>query len=268
MSSACADLCRCKNDRGLSSILYKLLKNDGQELPLGQQEPAASSGALGQGCPCKTRRKVVLKCPHITCTAASVVLAKTLSFVKNVPCFQALPCDDQLKLVRRCWAPLLVLGLAQDKVDFETVETSEPSILHTLLTNGLPNIQEATGHQRLLSAAEIQTIQRFLMKCWSLDISPKEYAYLKGILLFNPELPGLHCTEYIQSLQQEARQALNEYVKTMYTQDQTRFFSLIIALSMLRSITAGVITELFFRPIGNVNIEDKLLDTLCAHSKT
>ncbi|XP_043557508.1 nuclear receptor subfamily 0 group B member 1 [Chiloscyllium plagiosum] len=267
MSSACADLCRCKNDRGLSSILYQLLRNDGQELPLGQQDPAAPSAVPAQGCPCKSRRKVVLKCPHITCTAASVVLAKTLSFVRNVPCFQALPCDDQLKLVRRCWAPLLVLGLAQDKVEFETVETSEPSILQTLLTHGLPNTQEGTGHQRLLSAAETQTIQRFLVKCWSLDISPKEYAYLKGILLFNPELPGLHCTEYIQSLQQEARQALNEYVKTMYTQDQTRFFSLIIALSMLRSITASVIVELFFRPTGNVNIEDKLLDTLCAYSK-
>ncbi|XP_041067670.1 nuclear receptor subfamily 0 group B member 1 [Carcharodon carcharias] len=267
MSSACADLCQCKNDRGLSSILYKLLKNDDPELPPEQQNPAATSRPPGQGCPCKSRRKMVLKCPHTSCAAASVVLAKTLTFVKNVPCFQALPWDDQLTLVRRCWAPLLVLGLAQDKVDFETMETSEPSILHTILTNGPPNIQEETGHQHLPSAAEIQTIQRFLVKCWSLDISPKEYAYLKGILLFNPELPGLHCVGYIQSLQQEARQALNEYVKTIYTQDQTRFFNLIIALSMLRSISAGVIVELFFRPTGNINIEDKLLDMLCAHSK-
>ncbi|XP_072370062.1 nuclear receptor subfamily 0 group B member 1-like [Scyliorhinus torazame] len=267
MSSAYADMCQCRNDRGLSSILYKLLKNEGQNLPQEQQTPASASRSPGQDCPCKSKRKIVLKCPHISCAAASAVLAKTLTFIKNVPCFQALPCCDQLILLRRCWAPLLVLGLAQDKVDFETMETSEPSILHTILTNGPPNVQEESGHQHSPSAAEIQTIQRFLLKCWSLDISPKEYAYLKGILLFNPELPGLHCMEYIQSLQQEARQALKEYVKTIYTQDQTRFFNLIIALSMLRSICAGVIVELFFRPTGNINIEDKLLDMLCVHSK-
>ncbi|XP_067848410.1 nuclear receptor subfamily 0 group B member 1 [Heptranchias perlo] len=267
MSSVCADMCQCKNDMGLSSILYKLLKNDGQDLPQGQQALGAPPVPPGLGCPCRSRRKVVLKSPHITCAEASVVLAKTLTFIKNVPCFQALPWDDQLTLVRRCWAPLLVLGLAQDKVDFETVEASEPSILHTILTNGPANVQQEMGHQHSPSAAEIQIIKRFLVKCWSLDISPKEYAYLKGTLLFNPELPGLHCAGYIQSLQQEARQALNEYVKTIYTRDQTRFYNLIIALSMLRSISAGVIVELFFRPTGNVNIDDKLLDMLCAHSK-
>uniref|UniRef100_UPI00398E35C2 nuclear receptor subfamily 0 group B member 1 n=1 Tax=Pristiophorus japonicus TaxID=55135 RepID=UPI00398E35C2 len=260
MSSACADTCQCRNGGGLSSILYKLLNQDGRDHPQAGAPPV-------QGCLCRSRRRVVLKCPHLTCAAASVVLAKTLTFIKNVPCFQALPWGDQLTLVRRCWAPLLVLGLAQDKVDFETVETFEPSILHTILTNGPANVQEETGHQHFLPAFEIQTIKRFLVKCWSLDISPKEYAYLKGTLLFNPELPGLHCVGYIQSLQQEARQALNEYVKTIYTRDQTRFFNLIIALSMLRSISAGVIIELFFRPTGNVNIDDKLLDMLCAHSK-
>ncbi|XP_072118397.1 nuclear receptor subfamily 0 group B member 1 [Mobula birostris] len=267
MSSARARVCQCKNSRGLSSILYKLLKNEGQELPQGHLPPTAPSAVAAKVCACSARRRVELKCPHITCAEASAVLAKTLTFIKNVPCFQALPSADQLTLVRRGWAPLLVLGLAQDKVDFETVETSEASILHMILTNGPANSHKESGENHSPSAAEIQTIKRFLMKCWSLDISPKEYAYLKGTLLFNPELPGLHYVEYIQSLQQEAHQALKEYVKSIYKDDQSRFFNLIIALSMLRCISAGVIAELFFRPIGNVDIDDKLFDVLCVDSE-
>lgn len=81
------------------------------------------------------------------------------------------------------------------------------------------------------------------------------------------ELPGLHCVGYIQSLQQEAHQALKEHVKSTCTQDQSRFFNLIIALSMVRCIGAGVIVELFFRPIGNDNIDDKLVDMLCVDNK-
>ncbi|XP_059822154.1 nuclear receptor subfamily 0 group B member 1 isoform X2 [Hypanus sabinus] len=273
MSSARAHVCQCKNGRGLSSILYKLLKDEGQELPQGHLSPTAPSAVAAKVCACSARRRVVLKCPHVTCAEASAVLAKTLTFIKNVPCFQALPSADQLALLRRGWAPLLVLGLAQDKVDFETVETNEASILHMILTNGPANSHKESGENHSPSAAEIQTIKRFLMKCWSLDISPKEYAYLKGTLLFNPvlefqspfllngsflsrhlsnrlsgnnvdsemrELPGLHYVEYIQSLQQEAHQALKEYVKSIYKDDQSRFFNLIITLSMLRCISADV----------------------------
>lgn len=126
----------------------------------------------------------------MTCKAASAVLVKTLRFVKNVPCFRELPEDDQLMLIRRGWAPLLVLGLAQDRVDFETTETVEPSMLQRILT-GLPDRQSEVlaGQTRGtagVSVVDIEAIKAFLKKCWSVDISTKEYAYLKGAVLFNP----------------------------------------------------------------------------------
>lgn len=136
----------------------------------------------------------------MACKAASAVLVKTLRFVQNVPCFQELPLDEQLLLVRSCWAPLLVLGLAQDRVHLETVESAEPSMLQRILTTrrqgeqspprgpapGRPHHGPAGGVPHLPPAGEIQTIKGFLAKCWSLDISTKEYAYLKGTVLFNP----------------------------------------------------------------------------------
>ncbi|XP_033003111.1 nuclear receptor subfamily 0 group B member 1 [Lacerta agilis] len=317
---ACVERCHCcAGSRRQSSILYNILKSEEQrQRQAGSEQPpppppqppppppppppSPGGHAAGPGCSCGSQKRVALQSPQVACKAASAVLVKTLRFVKNVPCFQELPLDEQLVLVRSCWAPLLVLGLAQDRVHFETVETTEPSMLHRILTDKraeeerqqqqqqhrprrqqqhhqvllLHKTQEklaaatcgsssSSSSPKLPSAGEIQAIKGFLGKCWSLDISTKEYAYLKGTVLFNPDLPGLHCVQYIQGLQQEAQQALNEHVRMIHRGDQTRFAKLNAALSMLRSINANVIAELFFRPIiGTVNMDDMLLEMLCA----
>ncbi|NXF52526.1 NR0B1 protein, partial [Oceanites oceanicus] len=218
--------CRCcAEGRRHGSILYNILRSEerGAASPAGQGPRREQAS---RGCPCGSRRRVALRSPQVACKAASAVLVKTLRFVQNVPCFQELPLEEQLLLVRSCWAPLLVLGLAQDRVHFET---------------------------------------GFLAKCWSLDISTKEYAYLKGTVLFNPDLPGLQCTQYIEGLQREAQAALNEHVRLIHRGDEARFAKLNVVLSLLRSINANVIAELFFRPIiGAVNMDDMLLEMLCA----
>ncbi|XP_077436454.1 nuclear receptor subfamily 0 group B member 1 [Vanacampus margaritifer] len=234
-----------------------------------QQQAACSCGA--------TRRRGVLRSPQVTCKAASAILVKTLRFVKNVPCFRELPEDEQVVLIRSGWAPLLVLGLAQDRVDFETTETVEPSMLQRILTGASQSQSEAAaetvaaqvvtvagqsrGGGAGVSLADIEAIKGFLKKCWSVDISTKEYAYLKGAVLFNPDLEGLRCLPYIQSLRREAHQALNEHVRLIHREDAMRFAKLLIALSMLRSISPSVVAQLFFKPIiGSVNIEEVLME--------
>nr|CCP19127.1 dosage sensitive sex-reversal-adrenal hypoplasia congenital-critical region of X chromosome, gene 1 [Latimeria menadoensis] len=255
------DKCHCAGEKRQSSILYSILKNDNQsELQKRQQQSAARR----QNCSCGSERRVALRCPQFACKAASAVLVKTLKFVKNVPSFQELPLADQLLVLRGCWAPLLVLGLAQDRVDFEVTEAPEPSMLQRILTSS-PEKNDEQQHQAAPSAADIHCIKTFLEKCWSLDICTKEYAYLKGCVLFNPDLPGLQNAHYIQGLQKEAQQALNEYIKMIHRGDQTRFTKLITGLSVLRSISASVVSELFFRPIiGTVSMDDMLLEMLYA----
>lgn len=187
--------CRCGAEgRRHGSILYSILRSEERALP-----PA---GPAPRGCPCGSRRRVALRSPQVACKAASAVLVKTLRFVQNVPCFQELPLEEQLLLVRSCWAPLLLLGLAQERVHLETVESAEPSMLQRILTARQQGEQPpprppppAPGRPQhgphLPSAGDIQAIKGFLAKCWSLDISTKEYAYLKGTVLFNPgEWPG------------------------------------------------------------------------------
>lgn len=185
---ACFDSCKCITDRGQRSILYSILKNGNQQIQHSQPGRQRVAVPQQQECSCGSKKKVVLRAPQTTCKAASAVLLKTLRFVKNVPCFRELPAEDQLQLVRSSWAPLLVLGMAQDVIDFETMETPELSMLQRILTSGQGKQEmlhgRSSGHG--MSLTDVQGIKKCLSKCWGLDISTKEYAYLKGAILFNP----------------------------------------------------------------------------------
>lgn len=132
-----------------------------------------------QSCHCEKRRNVCLKTPNETCQVASDVLVKTMHFMKSLPAFQQLPPKDQLSLLQNGWAPLFILGLAQDRFRFEVDDIPAPSMLERILLNNLNNQEQPT-------MAGVQTLKACLMKFWSLDLSPKEYAYLKGTVIFNP----------------------------------------------------------------------------------
>ncbi|EFB26642.1 hypothetical protein PANDA_005271, partial [Ailuropoda melanoleuca] len=269
--------CFCGEDHpGQGSILHHLPTSAKQTHGAPETQPAA----LWWDPQCGAQRPVALKNPQVVCEAASAGLLKTLRFVKHLPCFQVLPLDQQLVLVRNCWAPLLMLELAQDRLNFETVETSEPSLLQRILTT---RRRETAGDEppplsplqpplapppeagHLPSAAEVQAIKCFLVKCWSLGISTKEYAYLKGTVLFNPDLPGLQCVKYIQGLQWGTQQILSDHIRMTRRRYQARFTELNSALFLLRFINTNVIVELFFRPIiGSVSMDDMMLEMLCA----
>ncbi|KAM6945673.1 nuclear receptor subfamily 0 group B member 1 [Aplochiton taeniatus] len=261
---ACFDNCRCLGERGQRSILYGILNKDTEST---QRSPGCQKLCVPryQACSCRSEKKVVLHAPQTTFKSVSAVLLKTLRFVKNVPCFRGLPAEDQLKLVRNSWAPLLILGMAQDSVDFEITETPAPSLLQKILTNnGQDKQQTSNGFvDHGVSFTDVQGIKTFLSKCRGLDISLKEYAYLKGAVLFNPDVTELLCRGYIQALQREAHQALNEHVKMIYRGNTARFAKLYIALSMLRSINSHVVAGLFFKPVfGTTSMDEILLKIL------
>lgn len=182
---ACCSSCKSSEDAGQGSILYSILKR-GSQRPSGRLE----TGAAHQACSCASKRKLVaIRAPQTVFNAASDVLLKTFRFVKNVPCFRGLPADDQRRLVRNSWAPLLVLGMVQDSVDFDTVETHQPSLLHRILTHSKERAQHSPTELREdpgVPVTDVEGIKMFLIKCRGLGISVKEYAYLKGTILFNP----------------------------------------------------------------------------------
>ncbi|NXK31107.1 NR0B2 protein, partial [Piprites chloris] len=205
-------------------------------------------------------RRVVLKTPEDTCRRASGVLLKTSTFIRNLPSFYHLPLDDQLVLIQQNWAPLFVLGMAQEGVDFDLREISVPSLLKKILLNqSLTASNELGSSSPGASLAEVQKMKNLLWKCWGLGISAKEYAYLKGIILYSSGCCVLKCLPYVQTLQQEAQQALMEFVSTMFHGNLGRFASILQLIASLQDIDADAIEELFFRPIREESIINTLL---------
>ncbi|NXH34785.1 NR0B2 protein, partial [Myiagra hebetior] len=241
--------CQCHGKDKHPAILYTLLS---QTVP---------PGGARQRCPCHQRRAVCLRTPRVTCQAASDVLLKTISFVRNVAAFHLLPREDQLLLLDGCWVPLFLLGLVQETVTFEVMEAPAPSMLKKILLSGQSKGLEPEGTQPTLAA--VQRLQCCLHSFWRLDLSPSEYTYLRGAVLFNPDIPGLRAPLYIESLQWEAQRALRELLRPLHPEDQGRFSHILRVTSSLKSIPAALITDLFFRPvIGDMDMGELLVEML------
>ncbi|XP_020654258.3 nuclear receptor subfamily 0 group B member 2 [Pogona vitticeps] len=257
---------KCCNDMVSSSnILYQILNCEEQQKTRMVHQHFLLPPLLPKiHCPCEVNRRVILKTPNITCTRASEVLLKTIMFIRNLPSFFQLPPEDQLLLMTHSWVPLFILGLAQDQVDFELEELSTPSLLKMILLN-----QYVTDHVKLESSplgfsfVEVQKIKNFLGKVWKADISAREYAYLKGIVLFHPDVRDLKYRHYVQTLQQEAQHALMECISMIYSRSLRRYTWIMELLGFLRSFHTDTVRELFFTPLlGNISLSSFLLDIL------
>ncbi|TMS18546.1 Nuclear receptor subfamily 0 group B member 2 [Larimichthys crocea] len=175
--------CTGYQDQHPHTILYNILS--GKES--GYLNTKLNHHATAHNCHCEQRRTVCLKYPKATCQVASSVLVKTICFVRSLPSFSQLPSGDQSLLLRHCWVPLFLLGLAQEKIVFEVTDEPNSSILRQILLG--PQLTERKADRPTL--AGVHKLRTCLHHIWDLDLSPKEYAYLKGALLFNPAVHGL-----------------------------------------------------------------------------
>ncbi|XP_061574278.1 nuclear receptor subfamily 0 group B member 2a [Cololabis saira] len=249
--------CLTSSDRFLNPILYNILSQMDSSRP---SQDHFDYSSVPHRCKCEARRTLCLKRPTEICKAASAVLVKTVHFMKNLPAFNQLPSSDQFALLKSCWAPLFILGLAQEHVDFEVVDVPADSMLKKILLNR----QESPELEREQpTVAGVSKLKSCLKKFWSLDLSPKEYAYLKGTTIFNPDVPNLKAGLFVEGLQQEAQHALSEVVQLLHPGQQERFARILLTASTLQGITPSLITELFFRPvIGQANLLELLVDML------
>uniref|UniRef100_A0A8C3TVC5 NR LBD domain-containing protein n=1 Tax=Catharus ustulatus TaxID=91951 RepID=A0A8C3TVC5_CATUS len=250
------------------SILQQILnKENGSETKWHQQHGSPHCSTRSRGCPCLDRKRVVLRTPEATCRRASEVLLKTSTFIRNLPSFYQMPWEDQFVLIQQNWVPLFVLGMAQEGVDFDLKEIPATSLLKKILLNQSSTAMRELGSSSAgASLAEVEKMRNLLWKFWDLDISAKEYAYLKGIILFNSAPEGIPapCTNRIQTLQNEAQKALMEFISTMFHGNLGRFALILQLITSLRDIDADAIEELFFRPVlGEATVNALLIETLC-----
>jgi len=82
-------------------------------------------------------------------------------------------------------------------------------------------------------------------------------------VLLSVDVCGLSDAAYIESIQEKSQCALEDYVRTQYPGQPTRFGKLLLRLPSLRTVSAQVIEQLFFvRLVGKTPIETLIKDML------
>lgn len=171
-----ADICSGSREQHPNSILYSILSGRERGYPAGTAE--GGGGAAMATCHCKRTRTICLKEPKVTCRVASGVMTKTFRFVQGLPSFCQLPAADRAALLRHSWVHLFVLGLAQEGMALEVTDAPDSSLLRRILL--------AEEDRQRPTLAEVHRLRGVMNQLWSLELSPKEYACLKGALLFDP----------------------------------------------------------------------------------
>lgn len=135
---------------------------------------------------CEQRRSVCLRNPERTCQAAAEVLLKTMRFMKSLPSFHHLPDADQFLLLRSHWVPLFLLGCAQDRICFEVADIPTTSRLRRILLQERNGDTDQEMDHFPLNLAAVDLLKSCLDRLRRLELTPTEYAFLKGAILFNP----------------------------------------------------------------------------------
>ncbi|KAL6106509.1 nr2c1 [Pungitius sinensis] len=188
------------------------------------------------------------------CESASRLLFLSMHWARSIPAFQTLGGqDNDINLMKACWNELFALGLAQ---------CSNVMNVGTILSAIINHLQTSLQEDKLspdrvkLVMEHIWRMQEFCNNMIKLSPDSYEYAYLKAIVLFSPDHPGIDNTPQIERFQEKAYMELQDYVTSSYPEDSYRLSKLLLRLPALRLISAAVTEELFFAGlIGNVQID-------------
>ncbi|PKU47262.1 nuclear receptor subfamily 2 group c member 1 isoform x1 [Limosa lapponica baueri] len=190
---------------------------------------------------------------HYICESASRLLFLSMHWARSIPSFQALGQDNSISLVKACWNELFTLGLAQ---------CSQVMNVATILTAFVNHLQGSLQQDKLptdrgkLVMEHIFKLQEFCNSMVKLCLDGYEYAYLKAIVLFSPDHPGLENVVQIEKFQEKAYMEFQDYVTKAYPDDTYRLSRLLLRLPALRLMSAAITEELFFAGlIGNVQID-------------
>uniref|UniRef100_G1PZY9 Nuclear receptor subfamily 2 group C member 1 n=1 Tax=Myotis lucifugus TaxID=59463 RepID=G1PZY9_MYOLU len=190
---------------------------------------------------------------HYIGESASRLLFLSMHWALSIPSFQALGQENSISLVKAYWNELFTLGLAQcwQVMNVATILATFVNCLHSSLQQ-----DKMSTERRKLLMEHIFKLQEFCNSMVKLCVDGYEYAYLKAIVLFSPDHPGLENMEQIEKFQEKAYVEFQDYITRTYPDDTYRLSRLLLRLPALRLMNATITEELFFKGlIGNVRID-------------
>ncbi|XP_049609649.1 nuclear receptor subfamily 2 group C member 2 [Syngnathus scovelli] len=239
-------------DKCVSETTFQLIGQD-QETPIIEVEgPLLTDGHV--------KFKLTMPSPmpeylnvHYICESASRLLFLSMHWARSIPAFLALGQEENTGLVRACWNELFTLGLAQCA---HVMNLS--TILAAIVNHLQSSIQDdkLSGERVKQVMEHIWKFQEFCNSMTKLETDNYEYAYLKAIVLFSPDHPGVDCGGQVEKFQEKALMELQDYVQKTYPDDTYRLTRILTRLPALRLMNSNITEELFFTGlIGNVSID-------------
>ncbi|KYN02623.1 Steroid receptor seven-up, isoforms B/C [Cyphomyrmex costatus] len=205
------------------------------------------------------------------CELAARLLFSAVEWARNIPFFPELQVTDQVALLRLVWSELFVLNASQCSMPLHVAPLLAAAGLHA----------SPMAADRVVAFMDhIRIFQEQVEKLKALHVDSAEYSCLKAIVLFTTGLSetrrnetrasgnvgdacGLSDVAHIESLQEKSQCALEEYCRTQYPNQPTRFGKLLLRLPSLRTVSSQVIEQLFFvRLVGKTPIETLIRDML------
>ncbi|XP_026285866.1 steroid receptor seven-up, isoforms B/C [Frankliniella occidentalis] len=192
------------------------------------------------------------------CELAARLLFSAVEWARNIPFFPDLQVTDQVALLRLVWSELFVLNASQCSMPLHVAPLLAAAGLHA----------SPMAADRVVAFMDhIRIFQEQVEKLKALHVDSAEYSCLKAVVLFTTDACGLSDVAHIESLQEKSQCALEEYCRTQYPNQPTRFGKLLLRLPSLRTVSSQVIEQLFFvRLVGKTPIETLIRDMLLSGS--
>ncbi|KAG5889505.1 hypothetical protein JTB14_013817 [Gonioctena quinquepunctata] len=192
------------------------------------------------------------------CELAARLLFSAVEWARNIPFFPDLQVTDQVALLRLVWSELFVLNASQCSMPLHVAPLIAAAGLHA---------SPMCADRVVQFMDHIRIFQEQVEKLKALHVDSAEYSCLKAIVLFTTDACGLSDVAHIESIQEKSQCALEEYCRSQYPNQPTRFGKLLLRLPSLRTVSSSVIEQLFFvRLVGKTPIETLIRDMLLSGS--
>ncbi|VDD91106.1 unnamed protein product [Enterobius vermicularis] len=139
--------------------------------------------------------------------------------------FSDLNTDDQACLIHSGWNELIVADVA-----FRSTRD-------TLMLWPERPMERREAEKRNCLQLFDSIIRELTCKMRELVMDRMELGAIRAIVLFNPEVPGLECREFVESQREKVYHCLEDYCKQQNPSQTQRFAKLLLRLPALRTVS-------------------------------
>ncbi|KAK2818780.1 hypothetical protein Q5P01_024341 [Channa striata] len=168
---------------------------------------------------------------RLMCIMADQMLFFMVEWARTSTFFKQLKLSDQMKLLHNCWSELLLL----DVISRQVLYGKEGTLL--LVTGQEVELSDTACPASPTLASLVQRGQELVEKLHILKVDRQEFACIKFLILFNPDVTELEDCQFVKSVQERVKGAMLEYTWSAPSQHLGRFAHLLLCLSELHSLS-------------------------------